>query len=111
LQETHFKSKYQVILPDLRGHGKSVTEDYSHYFHKASNDLAETLNDLGFESAHIVGCSIGALVGLYFAKRYPEKVKTLTLSGIIPEKPSDYDEMNKKEIENTKQLLEDAEVA
>lgn len=111
LQETYFKANYQVILPDLRGHGKSVTEDYSDYFHKASSDLAETLNDLGIESSHIVGCSIGALVGLYFSKRYTEKVKTLTLSGIIPEKPSDYNELNEEEMENTKRLLDDAEVA
>lgn len=96
LQETHFKNNYQVILPDLRGHGKSVTDDYSNYFHKASNDLAETFKHLDIDSAHIVGCSIGALVGLDFAKKYPEKGKTLTLSGVIPEKPSDYDEMNKK---------------
>lgn len=109
LQKNYFKDHYQVILPDLRGHGKSVSEDYTDYFHKTASDLAETLHDLEIEAAHIVGCSIGALVGLVFAKKYPKRVKTLTLSGIIPEKPNNYEEMTKEEMKNTKGLLENTE--
>ncbi|MCG1010707.1 alpha/beta fold hydrolase [Salinicoccus sp. ID82-1] len=109
IQRKYFKDDYQVILPDLRGHGKSVSNDVNNYFNNSAEDLAETLESLDVESTHIVGCSLGALVGLIFAKKFPEKVKTLTLSGIIPEKPSDWVEMNKKDIEHTEKLLKDPE--
>ncbi|TVT27793.1 alpha/beta fold hydrolase [Salinicoccus cyprini] len=109
IQRKYFKDDYQVILPDLRGHGQSVSNDVNNYFNNSAEDLAETLESLDVESTHIVGCSLGALVGLIFAKKFPEKVKTLTLSGIIPEKPSDWVEMNKKDIEHTEKLLKDPE--
>lgn len=108
LQEDYFKQKYQVILPDLRGHGQSVSDNFSNYFHKTANDLADTLEKLGIQSAHIVGCSIGALVGIVFAKNHPEKIKTLTISGILPVKPVDYEVLNKKETKNIKKMLEDS---
>ncbi|WP_411954790.1 alpha/beta fold hydrolase [Alkalibacillus sp. S2W] len=109
VQKDYFKQKYKVILPDLRGHGKSVSQNLTNYFHDSARDLAETLENLGIHSAHIVGCSIGALVGLVVAKNHPERVKSLTLSGIIPEKPTDWDEMDKEESENIAKMLENPE--
>lgn len=109
VQKEYFKQNYQVILPDLRGHGKSVSDNLSNYFHNSARDLVETLEELGIQSTHIAGCSLGALVGLVFAKNYPEKVKSLTFSGIIPEKPVDWEEINKKDTENTAKILEDPE--
>lgn len=86
-QREFFKDSFQVVLPDLRGHGKSVNKDLSNFFEDAAKDLYNTLERKEIESAHIVGASLGALVGLFFAKRFSEKVKSLTLSGITPGKP------------------------
>jgi len=109
LQNEYFKQNYKVVLPDLRGHGKSVAEDFSNYFMNSAKDLSETLDDLNVESAHIAGCSIGGLVALVFAKYYPDKVKSLIISGIIPEKPEDWYELNKEENENIARILENPE--
>lgn len=109
IQKEYFEKKYKVILPDLRGHGQSATNDYSNYFHNAAKDLLETLEELDIKSAHIAGCSLGALVGLIFAKTYPEKIITLTLSGIMSEKPSDWESLNKKDKESASTLLNNSE--
>lgn len=110
LQKEYFEKKYQVILPDLRGHGSSITNDYSNYFKNTAKDLAETLENLDIKSAHIVGCSLGALAGLIFAKTYPDKVISLTLSGIMSEKPTDWEKLNQEDKEYTAKILSDPEV-
>ncbi|GAA0488539.1 alpha/beta hydrolase [Salinibacillus aidingensis] len=109
-QREHFKDKYKVVLPDLRGHGKSVEGDFSNFFEDSAEDIAETLIHLGVESAHIAGCSLGALVGLFFAKRFPYKVKSLAISGVIPERPDNWLELLKEDIEHQAQLLQNDEV-
>ncbi len=58
-QRDYFQSRFKVILPDLRGHGKSTSREISNYYEDCAADLKETLDHLGVESAHIVGCSIG----------------------------------------------------
>ncbi|WP_249872665.1 alpha/beta fold hydrolase [Oceanobacillus saliphilus] len=111
VQKEYFKQNYQVILPDLRGHGKSTSNDLTNYFQDCARDLLETLETLGIQSAHFAGCSLGALVALVFAKNHPEKVRILTLSGIIPEKPTDWEEINKEDAENIAKMLENPETA
>jgi pimeloyl-ACP methyl ester carboxylesterase len=74
-QREYFQTRYKVILPDLRGHGKSTSRDLSNYYEESAMDLKDTLDHLGVGCAHIVGCSIGALVALFLTKRFPEKVK------------------------------------
>lgn len=89
-QREFFKSSFQVVLPDLRGHGKSVSNNLSNFFEDAAMDLFDTLEKKEMESVHIIGASLGALVGLFFSKRFPKKVKSLTLSGITPGKPENW---------------------
>ena len=108
-QREYFKNKYKVILPDLRGHGKSIEDDFSNYFEDSAKDLLETLDHLGMESAHIVGCSLGALVGLYFAKMFPHKAKSLCISGVLSERPDNWPEIHKEDVENWAQLLQHEE--
>lgn len=96
-EKDYLKENYQVILPDLRGHGKSISNDFSDYFNDCAGDLNDTLAKLNIELAHIAGSSLGALAALMFAKKYPHKVKSLIISGVIPEKPSDWENRLKEE--------------
>lgn len=109
-QREYFKHNFKVILPDLRGHGKSFENDLSNFFEDSAMDLEETLNKLSVKSTHLVGCSLGALVGLYFAKKFPHKVKSLTISGVLSTKPEKWIEMNKVEVEYQSQLLQNEDV-
>ena len=105
------KRGYQVIRPDLRGHGQSVTKEIDDYFVHAADDILDTMEALGMESVHIAGVSLGGIVALLFAKRYPKRVKSLTFSGIFPEKPEDWEVSVKKEQEYHKALFKNREAA
>ncbi|WP_241773312.1 alpha/beta hydrolase [Bacillus sp. LL01] len=80
------------------------------FYEDSAHDLKETLDHLVVESAHIVGCSIGALVGLFFARQFPAKVKTLTLSGMMPEKPANWSEFQRNMVQQQSTLLENKEI-
>lgn len=108
-QREFFKDSFRVILPDLRGHGQSINNDLSNFFEDAAGDLLDTLEKKEMSSIHIVGASLGALVGLFFAKRFPEKVKSLTLSGITPGKPENWNQMHKEDVAVQTQLLQNEE--
>jgi pimeloyl-ACP methyl ester carboxylesterase len=96
-QREYFEKNYKVFVPDLRGHGQSIESDFSNYFNDSAIDLKETLDHYNVDKVHMVGCSLGALVGLKFSKMFPDRIKTLTLSGIMTEKPDNWYEMNKEQ--------------
>lgn len=110
-QQNFFQDAYKVILPDMRAHGKSKVDkvDIYNYFIDAANDLVDTMERLKINKAHIVGCSLGALVGLLLAKRFPERVNSLTLSGIIPQKPKDWIDLRQSDIAMQNSLLQNEE--
>ncbi|AIY73169.1 alpha/beta hydrolase family protein [Bacillus cereus] len=103
------EQNYQVIRPDLRGHGRSggALEDY---FIRSAKDLYDTLEHLQIDRCHIAGVSLGGLVALLFAKKYPEKVRTLTFSGIFPVKRDNWEESLEYEAKCHQQLMENEEV-
>lgn len=70
---------YQVIAYDLRGRGDSSKPPtgYSVPIHAA--DLAQLIDTLQLQRPIIIGHSLGALIALYFAANYPEKLSKLVL--------------------------------
>ncbi|MED1865386.1 alpha/beta hydrolase [Fictibacillus nanhaiensis] len=109
-QSEYFKHDFKVYKPDLRGHGKSYTNDFSNFFQDSTTDLLDTMEHLQIKKAHIVGCSLGALVGLIFSQNYPHKVQSLTISGVLPEKPSNWLEAHQRDVEQQSKILENQEV-
>ena len=108
-QREALQKSRKVIAPDLRGHGKSVSDDFSNYFEDAAVDLKETLDHLQVDQLHLVGCSLGGLVGLRFAKKYPDRLRSLTLSGITSDKPDNWTEMHAQDVQFQRELLENTE--
>ncbi len=108
-QADFFKGTHQVIRPDLRGHGSSISDEYENFFEDSAKDLAETIEHLEVGAVHLVGCSLGGIVALFFAKRYPHLIKSVTLSGITPEKPGNWSELHRQEVDMQKGLLENQE--
>jgi pimeloyl-ACP methyl ester carboxylesterase len=72
-------TNHQFYAYDLRGRGDSdkPAEGYSVPIH--SFDLANLIDELGLERPVLVGHSLGALIALYFASHYPEKLSKLIL--------------------------------
>ncbi|CAN7280666.1 alpha/beta fold hydrolase [Rossellomorea sp. LjRoot5] len=108
-QREVLQKSMKVIVPDLRGHGKSVSDDFSNYFEDVADDLRETLDYLQVDQLHIVGCSLGGLVGLRFAKKYPDRLRSLTLSGITSDKPDNWADMHAQDVQFQRELLENSE--
>lgn len=110
-QNDYFSAQgYKVIRPDLRGHGKSAGT-LDHYFDSCVQDLHETFEHLQIKQYHIAGVSVGGVVALMFAQKYPDKVKSLCFSGIFPVAPEDWAESSKEEAEHYEQLINNEEAA
>ena len=75
-----FKSDYHVVAIDGLGVGHSdAPNDLEAYRLEAlAAHLDSVINDLDYESVHLVGHDWGAGVATAYAKAYPEKVRTLT---------------------------------
>lgn len=75
-QIEEFSSKFNILVYDLRGYGKSLmpNQNYSHH-----NDLLELLNHLELKQVHLIGLSMGGRVAIDFTLEHPEFVKTLTV--------------------------------
>lgn len=75
----------RVIRPDARGYGRSdrVTEPRLLAGSPCVDDLASVLDAEGVEAAHLAGYSMGACHAIRFAEAHPERVRSLTLGGVI----------------------------
>jgi len=87
------KDKFDCIVPSFLGHGKSEApvfdvakdlakpEDNPYDFMEIAKDLEVVLDKYGDSEGDniIIGHSRGAMMGLYLAHKYPDKVKKLIL--------------------------------
>lgn len=73
--ENHFR----IIVPDLRGRGRSSRPPTGYDLEDHCADLLALLDSLGIEKAFVAGHSFGGFLGLYFAAHYPQRVLGLTL--------------------------------
>ncbi len=80
-QIAHFSKSYYVITIDLIGHGLSKQKKSADKIDCSEKHINSILLTEGYQSAHIVGVSMGSLIGQYFALKHPEKVKSLTVLG------------------------------
>jgi pimeloyl-ACP methyl ester carboxylesterase len=70
---------HRVFAYDLRGRGDSDKPESGYSVPIHAIDLAELIDELGLDRPVVVGHSLGALVGLYFAVHYPKKLSKLVL--------------------------------
>ncbi len=77
---------YRVIRRDMRGHGQSADPgpDYKWSVDDLLNDMKGFLDALGIEKVHYVGESVGGILGVAFAVRWPERFRTMTLCSTPP---------------------------
>ena len=69
----------RVILPDLRGFGKSPIGDEPSTMRLMAEDLAVLLRKLKIEKCLLAGHSMGGYISLAFANAYPKKLAGLGL--------------------------------
>lgn len=86
-QVKSFKKEFNVLLVDLRGHGKSkkpLNEKFKRYsFDAIGDDIIEVLDFLKIESSHFVGISLGTIIIREITERYPERTKSMIMGGAV----------------------------
>jgi 3-oxoadipate enol-lactonase len=69
----------RCLLVDHPGHGKSPTAPGPYTIAGLADGVIAALDDVGVERAHIVGLSIGAMIGMALAIDHPDRVDRLGL--------------------------------
>jgi pimeloyl-ACP methyl ester carboxylesterase len=82
-QMRHFGQRYRAITFAARGYPPSdVPDDVAQYSQeRAADDIAEVLDHLQIDEAHIVGLSMGGFATLHFGFRHPGRALSLCVAG------------------------------
>lgn len=77
------QSQFQIINLDVRNHGRSPHADGMSY-PELAQDVAQTLDQLGFGQVAVLGHSMGGKIAMQLALSWPERVSKLILADISP---------------------------
>ncbi len=86
---SRFDSDYRLILPDLRGLGKSASGDRTITMERHAKDLLHLCDELKIGRATFVGCSIGGYILFEAWRRFRERFNSLVLCDTKPEADDD----------------------
>ena len=75
---------YQLIIPDLRGHGRSTNPLPGFTFRQLAQDVFGLLDRLGVERFKAIGLSLGAKTLLHVATQQPGRVEAMVLVSATP---------------------------
>ena len=76
---SHFSNHYRIIIPDLPGHGQSCKDpDRNYRIEGFSQWFREFSTGVQLGQFHLVGHSVGAAVGVFFASDNPNEVLSIT---------------------------------
>jgi pimeloyl-ACP methyl ester carboxylesterase len=81
-QALGFSTQYRVILPDLRGYGRSGPQPRTFpatFYQRDADDMAALLRYLGATEARVFGTGDGAEVALLLAITYPDLVRAVVV--------------------------------
>lgn len=82
-----FQQQYNVLLLDLRGHGRSklpMPKDIKRYnFDFILADVMQVLDHLNIHKTHLVGISLGTIIIREMAECYPDRVQSMIMGGAV----------------------------
>ena len=84
-QVDFFRKDYQVITPDIRGHGQSDNPPGPYTVPMFAADTAKLMEAVDIAPAHVVGISMGGMIGFQLAVDRPELVKSMVIVNSSPE--------------------------
>jgi 3-oxoadipate enol-lactonase len=84
-QVPFFAQDYEVVVYDVRGHGQSDKPPGPYSIPLFARDLAGLIEGLDIAPAHVVGISMGGMIGLQLVVDRPELVRTLGVVNSAPD--------------------------
>ena len=82
-----FRKHFNVLLLDLRGHGKSKKPLYEklkqYTFQSIGDDIVEVLDHLKIKQSNFIGISLGTIIIRELAERYPDRIQSMILGGAV----------------------------
>lgn len=73
------KTGVKLILPDLRGHGRSPSPDGNYSMRSMAEDVLKLMDDRNLERACVAGHSMGGYIVLALAEYYPDRISGIAL--------------------------------
>ena len=77
-----FSERFRVVVYDVRGHGESeapAADDSGYTMETLIEDQRALMARLGIEQAYVGGLSLGGMIAVRFALKYPKLVRALLL--------------------------------
>lgn len=81
--------RFRVVRFDSRGHGQSDITEGAYDFDTLVEDVTGLADALNIERFHLVGLSMGGMMGQHLALAYPDKLRSLTLCSTTSHVPTD----------------------
>jgi pimeloyl-ACP methyl ester carboxylesterase len=72
-------ARYQVVVTDNRGTGRSSRPDTAWTMEDVVADIAAVADAAGLETFHLLGCSLGSVFARHFAAAHGDRLRSLTL--------------------------------
>jgi pimeloyl-ACP methyl ester carboxylesterase len=100
----HLESRFRLVLPDLRGLGRSGVGEGATTMANLAGDVLRLCDELKIGRAAFVGCSVGGYVLFEFWRRSRERVKALVLADT--KAAADSDEGRAGRLKNAEEILQ-----
>lgn len=82
-----FKKHFNVLLVDLRGHGRSkdsFSDKLKKYsFDHIGDEVIQVLDHLKIRRSHFVGISLGTIIIREITERFPDRARSMVLAGAV----------------------------
>jgi pimeloyl-ACP methyl ester carboxylesterase len=79
-----FQNQFNVLVLDLRGHGRSkLSQQIKYTFDLVTRDILEVIDHLEIKKSHFVGISLGTILIKNLAEKHPDRVQSMVLAGAV----------------------------
>lgn len=83
-QVAQLKGSYQILRYSYQGHGDTPPNQEVASIESLGTDLIELLDQLQIAQVYFVGLSLGAMLGIYLAAKFPARVMALVAANFRP---------------------------
>jgi len=83
-QVAEYSKHFTCISLDLRGTGETDKPAGAYSTELLADDVAAFMRALGISKAHVSGLSLGAVIGMWMAAKYPDLIRSLSAHSAWP---------------------------